>query len=101
MSVEFLVKLRDAGTMIADAANEELEKRNPTKKKWIWSIEKIVWVEATGAKGIYFRANPDLKNPDFKALLEDSKAHGGKLQRDGEFLWLFSDMCTIGRKRRG
>ena len=52
MNIDFLVKLRDAATMIADACEAELEKTNPTFKN---EPEKIPWTKATGAKGTYER----------------------------------------------
>lgn len=100
MSVEFLVKLRDAATMMADAANEQLERLAPKETKGLpWAIDKISWQEATGSKGPYFRANAQ-STVDFKNMLEDVKSHGGKLFRDGEFFWVFTDQATVGRKKR-
>jgi len=70
---------------------------------WTWNPEGIVWSDAVGFSGAYQR-HPDVGKPveateDYKRLLEDLKAHGGKLQREGWFYWLFRDGATIGRKR--
>jgi len=101
MSVEFLIKLRDAAQMMADAADEQLEKMAPPETKTVvWNPEKIIWKEATGSKGPYLRADPQA-TVDFKNMLQDIKNKGGKFSRDGYFYWCFTDLGTVGRKRRG
>ena len=102
MSVEFLVKLRDAALMIADAANEQLEKVNPNRTDQSYNPENIKWGSAEGEKGPYKRypaAGEKIEStPDYKGLLAELKAHKGRLQRAGLFYWLFTDETTIGRK---
>ena len=102
MSVDFLVKLRDAAQMIADAANDEIEKRNPDRTDQSYNPENIKWVRAEGAKGPYERyPAPDgtvESTPDYQGLLADLNAHKGSLNRAGLFFWLFQDGKTIGRK---
>jgi hypothetical protein len=99
MSVEFVVKLRDAATMIADAANEYLEKMAPKdEEKSKWDSSKVKWVQAEGTKGPYEKADPQVTD-DFKNMLADLKAHNGKVTRDGFFYWIFDDAKTIGRKK--
>lgn len=98
--VEFFCKLRDGAQLIADACAERLEKMAPPQTKELpWAVDKIAWTEATGAKGIYFRANPQ-STIDYKNMLQDIKNHGGKMNRDGWFFWCFSDLATVGRKKR-
>jgi hypothetical protein len=70
-----------------------------------WDPAKIKWLQVTGASGPYERypaegAKPEMTE-DYKNLLEDLKAHNGKLVRGEYFYWLFSgDQATVGRKPR-
>jgi len=97
MSIDFLVKLRDL-------CNEEIEKHTPTDVRTVQSYnpESIKWIRTTGQKGPYerypaFQQKPKL-TVDYSNLLEDLKAHEGKLTRNGLFYFLFDDGSTIGRK---
>lgn len=105
MSVEFLVKIRDAATLLADAANEELEKHNPTTKTSQTNIqyEKILWVRVNNQKGEpyerypTYKQQPNTTNKEYMTLIEKlktSKFH----QNNGLGYWLFDDKTTIGRK---
>ena len=99
-SVEFLVKLRDAAQMMADAANEYLERLKPPEaKEYDWNPDKIKWTQAEGSKGPYQRSD-DVNSPDFKALLKDLETHNGKLTRNGFFYWKFNKSAVVGRKKR-
>lgn len=94
--IDFLVKLRDAATMIADAANEYLETKSPFSK---FDPNKIQWQPAEGHKGAYERSE-DVNNPEFKAMLKELAAHGGKMTRNGFFYWVWKNGSTVGRKKR-
>jgi len=65
-----------------------------------WNPDKIMWVQVEGRKGPYERSE-DVDNPEFKALVKDLAAHGGRLTRNGWFYWTFKNGSTVGRKRRG
>lgn len=105
MNIDFLVKLRDASQMIADACNEELEKTNPTKTETSntkTDLEKILWIKTTGQKGTYerypaFQQQPDTTNQNYMALLSTLKKQKF-YQHNGLNYWLFNDKTTIGRK---
>jgi hypothetical protein len=107
--VDFLVKMRDGASMIADACNERLEKLAPPETKeaeqpremrtWNWNPNGIKWTDATGKKGSYEKSE-DYNSLDHKALIKDLAAHQSKLSRDGFFYWLFENGSTIGRKKR-
>lgn len=94
--IDFLVKLRDAATMIADATNEYLETKSPFSK---FDPNKIQWQPAEGHKGSYERSE-DVNNPEFKAMLKELAAHGGKMTRNGFFYWVWKNGSTVGRKKR-
>jgi len=83
-SVDFLVKLRDAAQMMADATNEYLERLAPKEEKHNWNPSAILWKEAEGSKGLYERSE-DINNLEFKAMLKDLASHSGKMQRNGYF----------------
>jgi len=95
--VEFLVKIRDA-------AAEAIEQLSPSEIRDIqhYNTENLKWIRATGQKGVFecYPAYGQKAKPtaDYTALLNDLKAHEGKLQRSGLFYWLFDDNETIGRK---
>lgn len=63
-----------------------------------WDPEKIRWTKTTGPSGPYQKSS-DTNNPDFKAMLKDLEAHGGKLTRNGWFYWTFKN-GAVGRKQR-
>lgn len=62
-----------------------------------WDPAKIKWTRAEGAKGPFERSE-DVDSQDFKAMLKDLAAHGGRLQREGLFYWVFQNGSTVGRK---
>ena len=70
-----------------------------------YRLDRIRWTRAIGPSGEYEYADrkdnmgPD-EYDDFKMLLADLKEHGGRLTREGYFLWLFSDGDRVGRKPR-
>ena len=63
-----------------------------------WDPSKIKWEQKEGSKGLYERSE-DIDKQDFKAMLKQLAAKGGKLTRDGMFYWLFQNGSTIGRKK--
>lgn len=62
-----------------------------------WDPAKIKWTQAEGAKGPFERSE-DVDSVDFKAMLKDLAAHGGRLQCEGKFYWVFQNGSTVGRK---
>lgn len=99
-SVDFVIKLRDACQMIADAANEYLETMTPKETKArLWDPSKIQWSKREGEHGLYEKATPDGQTTnDYQSMIDDLKAHSGKLSHDGFFYWLFIDQISVGRK---
>lgn len=99
-SVDFVIKVRDAAQMLADAANEYLERLTPPEAgEHNWDASKIKWVQAEGASGPYERSE-DANSVDFKELMKDLETHKGKLTRNGFFYWRFTKSAIIGRKKR-
>lgn len=71
MSVDFWVKLRDAGKLIADAANEQLEKMAPVQAKYDpKDFDTLFWEIKQGSKGEYQQTSKKAtnNNPVFQAL---------------------------------
>jgi Mg2+ and Co2+ transporter CorA len=64
-----------------------------------YDIEKIKWEKAQGAKGEFERSE-DVNSQDFKELLKDVQAHGGKMIVGDYFVWSFKNGCVLGRKPR-
>ena len=64
-----------------------------------WNPNRIKWEPAEGASGAYERST-NVNNPEFKAMLKDLAVHGGKMNRDHHFYWVFRDGSTVGRKKR-
>lgn len=99
--VEGLALLRDGLTMAVDGINTILDAMEP--KELHYDISKIVTQQAEGRNGVYIKATAtdNQDNPDFKALVEDLKAHNGKLTRQGYFVWLFdrTETETVGMKK--
>lgn len=62
-----------------------------------WNSLSISWTEATGDRGPYLKAQKQ-ENVDYFLMVEDLILHHGKITREGEFFWLFSDGETVGRK---
>jgi hypothetical protein len=79
--------------------------RKQIEKLWgaekpAWDAAKIKWSQEAGVKGP-FEKSEDVDSPDFKNLVKDLKAHGGKLYQDGWFMWLYKNGATVGRKLKG
>ena len=91
MSVEFFVRLRDA-------CEAEIERLKPSEAKSLeYDLNNIKTTRTEGPSGFYEKAN-EQDGEDYRNLLEDLKAHDGKLTRDGMFVWLFSDGKSVGMK---
>jgi hypothetical protein len=69
-------------------------------EKPTWDPGKIKWSQEEGAKGP-FEKSEDVDSLDFKNLIKDLNAHGGKLYQDGWFMWLYKNGATVGRKLKG
>jgi len=100
-TIDFLVKLRDALQMAAEAVDEYLESMVPLEVR-DWNPENIKWQQAQGPSGPYERADPkeNVGNPDFEALIADLDQHNGKLTKQNWFYWKFTNGDFVGRKRR-
>lgn len=65
----------------------------------MWSPSKIRWEAAEGSAGAYERSE-DVNNAEFKKMIRDLQAHGGKMVHDGFFYWTFRNGSIVGRKQR-
>jgi hypothetical protein len=109
--IDVLVRVRDGHRMtIADALDEYLESLAPpgcerasqgpaAGSADTWDPAKVRWTAAMGPSGD-FEKTTDADAPDYKSLVSDLKTHGGKLSKNGFFIWLYPDGKTIGRKRK-
>lgn len=100
---DFLVRLRDGATMIADAAQERLEKLGPkgAREDVTPDLSSVIWKATTGAKGPFeiAEATSNAKNQAFEGLKSYLAAHSGRAQICGFFVWTFADTSgSVGRK---
>ena len=103
MSVDFLVKLRDAAQMIADAANEQLEKMVPASTKYNEeAVNKLPWETKTGGKGEYQQMSKQATNnhPDFQAVQAIVKEKGGFCILGSYKYWQHQGATDIIDRRR-
>jgi hypothetical protein len=66
---------------------------------WSWNPNAIKWSEAVGQHGKYERSE-DVSNLQFKAMLKNLADHGGRINREGFFYWMFKNGSVVGRKSR-
>lgn len=107
MSLDFLLKLRDAGQMIADAANEALDQLAPAKiksekpteepkkaeKPTLQEIEGLTSTEQNSSKGTYRLVTKETNkdNPVFNKLQTYLNSKNGFAQICGFKAWNFSN----------
>lgn len=104
-NVDFLVKLRDAGIMIADAANEQLEKMTPPIVKVdSKDFNKLQWTKREGSNNNPYEQTDkeDNRNSEaFQALQQILGEHNGFWQNSGYKYWYHqSDKDTIDRRKK-
>ena len=79
--------------------------KSDINKTWSWIPQKIKWAKTKGVRGEYERyplENCQIEiSSDYKNLVQDLKDHNCFLFRDSYNYWLFPDLSTIGRKRKG
>ena len=80
-------------------AGIESARQHIKSKKSLWNPDAIKWEKAEGTKGEYERSE-DVNNSEFKAMLQDLAAHGGKMNYEGYFYWVFQNGATVGRKKK-
>lgn len=100
--VEFLVKLRDAGQMIADATNEYLETMAPADVRDLGDFDGLKWVKKEGGSGPYEQArHEDNKTKEFEALQKKLQDHNGFWQNKTYKFWFhMGDQSIIDRRAK-
>jgi len=102
-SVEFLLKLRDAAQIIADAANEQLEKMAPGKVKYDQKdFDSLKWTTKSGAKGEYEQATKEANNSSevFQTLKQILQEHKGFWQNSSHKYWVHQGNPDIIDRRK-
>lgn len=103
-SVDFLVKMRDAATMIADACNEELEKKAPVEANIdAKDFDKLFWETKAGGKGDYQQTSKRAtsNHPVFQTLQSILKEHNGFCVIGAYKYWNHqNDVNTIDRRKK-
>ena len=103
MSVEFVLKLRDACQMIADAANEYLEKEAPVNvKAKTEDFNKLSWEIKSGTKGDYEQTTKEANrdNEVFQELQQTLAEHKGFWQNSSFKYWNHQDNLDIIDRRK-
>lgn len=104
MSVDFLVKLRDAAQMIADAANEQVEKMAPVEVKYgEKDFDKLFWEDRQGSKGPFQRTSKKANSNSeiFQALQAVLKEHKGFCHIGAYKYWFDNnDPDVIDRRKK-
>ena len=98
LAVEALLEFLNACEAGIIAARQRIKAVKVDSNTTRYDMSRIRWTPAQGSKGPY-ECNRDVENPEFQALLKDLEAHDGKFQRDGYFIWKFSNNEIIGRKK--
>lgn len=102
-SVEFLVKLREAAQMIADAANEQLEKMTPPEVKYDEKdFASLKWETKSGTKGEYQQTTKEATNNStvFQALKQILQDHKGFWQNSSHKYWTHQGNADIIDRRK-
>jgi len=104
MSVEFYVKLRDAGQLMADAANEQLEKMTPPSVKHSEKdFDSLKWETKEGTKSPYEQTTKEANNNSevFQALQQILSDHKQFWQSSSHKYWNHQgDADTIDRRKK-
>ncbi len=103
MSVDFWVKLRDAGQLIADAANEQLEKMAPVQVKYgPKDFDALFWETKQGGKGQYQQTSNKATNnhPVFQALQTILKEKKGFCILGGYKYWAHQGNIDVIDRRK-
>jgi vacuolar-type H+-ATPase subunit E/Vma4 len=103
MSVEFLVKLRDATQMIADAANEQLEKMTPSEVRYGENdFDSLKWETKSGTKGEYQQTTKEANdnNEVFQALKQILQDHKSFWQNSSYKYWFHQNNPDIIDRRK-
>lgn len=103
MSVEFLLKLRDAAQMIADAAEEYLEKQAPTDvRAKTEDFNKLSWTKKEGTKGDYEQTTKEANQNSeiFQVLQQILTEHKGFWQSSDHKYWFHQNNRDIIDKRK-
>lgn len=102
-SVDFLVKLRDAAQMMADAANEQLEKMTPPEvKHGEADFDKLFWENLQGSKGPFQRTSKKANSNSaiFQALQAILKEKKGFCHIGAYKFWFDNNNPDIIDRRR-
>jgi len=103
MSVEFVLKLRDAAQMIADAAEEYLQKEAPADvRAKTEDFNKLSWAEIEGSKSPYEQTTKEANQNSevFQALQKVMAEHKGFWQNANYKYWDHQgDKDTIDRRK--
>jgi len=103
MSLDFHVKCSDAFQQLADAHNEEIEKRAPAKVKYgEKDFDGLKYERKSGSKGDYEQASKEANENSevFRALQKILVDKGGFWQSSTHKYWIHSGNVDLIDRRR-
>ena len=103
MSVDFLVKLRDAAQLMADAAEEYIQTLAPPEvKQDPKQFDSLFWETLNGAKGPFERTSKGATNnsPLFQTLQKLLKEHRGFMHFGDYTFWFDQGNPDVIDRRR-
>jgi hypothetical protein len=92
--VDFATALESACVNLKRYAADLLNQDEPEP---VWDPDKIAWTNDNGPSGPYQRSE-DINNLQFKNMLKDLAAHGGRMRKGNYFYWVFKSGSVVGRK---
>lgn len=103
--VDFLVKLRDGATIIADACQERLEKLSPIgpqESKENLDFSSLTWEKKTGTKGEFEQTSDKANNNSelWQQLQTKMKEHKGFWQYRGFKYWFDRQQESVVDRRK-
>jgi len=96
---EFFAIIRNGCQSIVTELDAYLSKKVETTEQVVnrtYDLNKVEWIPKTGDKGDYEMAKA---GADYQALLQDLKAHNGRMTIQGYYIWLFPNGDAVGRKK--
>jgi len=103
LSVDFYIKVRDGAQLIADAANEQLEREAPPEVKLTKEdVDKLSWTDKEGTKANYQQTTKDANNNSevFQALQKILSDRKGFWQSFGYKWWFHQKNQGIIDRRK-
>lgn len=101
--IEFLTKLQEGATIIADACQEYLETLSPVETRRYGNFDGLNWERKMGTRAEYFQTTKEANenSREFQALQAKLQEKGGFWPSKNYKFWLHrGDVDVIDRRRK-